>query len=73
MSSYLGGYPQYRFRSDLQSSLRTISELLIEDVMDQPDVERPFYEECYCESGALTQDALVSKQLLTARYAMLFR
>jgi hypothetical protein len=33
---------------------------------------RQFFEECYCESGALSQHAMVSKQILTARYASLF-
>lgn len=72
MSSYLLNYPRYRYPSELQSSLRTISELLLIDVVDQPGIERQFYEQCYCESGALSQHALVSKQMLAARYAALF-
>lgn len=72
MSSFLLNYPQYRYPSDLQSTLRTVSELLLIDVVDQEDVERQFYEQCYCESGALSQHALVSKQMLAARYASLF-
>jgi GTPase SAR1 family protein len=72
LSSYLLNYPQYRYPSDLQTSLRTVSELLLIDVADQPEIERQFYEECYCESGALSQHAMVSKQILTARYASLF-
>ncbi len=72
LSSFLLNYPQYRYPSDLQTTLRTVSELLIIDVVDQEDVERSFYEQCYCESGALSQHALVSKQMLAARYAALF-
>lgn len=35
-------------------------------------MESTFYQMCYCESGALSQHALVSKQMLAARYAALF-
>lgn len=72
MSSFLVNYPRYRYPSDLQNSLRTIAELLLIDVVDQPEIERSFYAQCYCESGALSQHALVSKQMLAARYAALF-
>ena len=72
MSSNLVDYPRYRYPSDLQSSLRMISELLLVDVVDQPDVEKRFFKECYCESGALSQHSLVSKTILAARYSALF-
>ncbi len=72
MSSLLSDYPRYRYPSDLQHSLRTLSELLIIDVVDQQDAERQFYEQCYCESGALSQHALVSKEILASRYSSLF-
>ncbi|MGZ8876414.1 MAG: hypothetical protein ACXW1F_08075 [Halobacteriota archaeon] len=72
MSAYLLQYPLYRYSSDLQSSLRTISDLLLVDVVEQPEVERSFYEKCYCESGALSQHALVSKAILSSRYAAIF-
>lgn len=42
------------------------------DVVDHQDAERQFYEQCYCESGALPQHALVSKRMLAARYTSLF-
>ena len=77
MSALLGNYPRYRYPSNLQNSLRTLGELLLIDVVDQqgldePDTERQFYAECYCESGALSQHALVSKRMLAARYTSLF-
>lgn len=72
LSSYLLNYPSYRYKSEIQASLRTVAELLIEDVVKTPEVELQFYKECYCESGALTRDSLVSKQILAARYAALF-
>lgn len=72
LSDLLSDYPRYRYPSDFQASLRTLGELLLIDVVDQPDTEKEFYERCYCESGALSQHALVSKQMLAARYAALF-
>jgi GTPase SAR1 family protein len=72
LSHFLYDYPKYRYPSDLQYSLSTISELLLNDIIDQEDVEKRFYQDCYCESGALSQHALVSKQLLSSRYQALF-
>lgn len=72
LSSHLISYPHYRYPSELQASLRTISELLLIDLIDQPEVEKQFFRECYCESGALSQHALISKKMLATRYASLF-
>ncbi len=72
MSSLLANYPQYRYPSELQYSLRTLSELLLIDVVDQEETERKFYEQCYCQSGALSQHALVSRRMLATRYSSLF-
>ena len=72
LSSHLPSYPKYRYPSELQSTLRNLGQLLIVDLVDRQDTERQFYRECYCESGALSQHALVSKRMLAARYASLF-
>ena len=72
MSTLLTNYPQYRYPSKLQSDLHSLGELLLIDVVDEPDAEREFYKQCYCESGSLSQDALISKRMLVARYASLF-
>ncbi len=72
LSSYLPGYPSFRYPSDSQQSLRMLSDLLIEDAPNTPSYRKRFYEECYCESGALAKDALVGKKILSARYAAMF-
>ncbi len=74
MSLRLENYPKYRYPSQLQNSLRELGELLIVDIVDKTerDTEKKFYEKCYCESGALSQHALISKRILAARYASLF-
>ena len=73
VSSFLMNYPTFRYKSQVQANLRTVAELLIEDVARIQEVEARFYKECYCESGALARDALISKQILAARYAALFQ
>lgn len=72
LSSYLAIYPKVRYASELQTSLRQISELLIQDTLESRDLEDIFYQKCYCESGALSKYALLSKEMLQARYAALF-
>lgn len=72
LSSYLATYPKVRYASELQTSLRQISELIIQDTLESKDLEDVFYQKCYCESGALSKYALLSKEMLQARYASLF-
>ncbi|OAI06750.1 hypothetical protein [Methylomonas methanica] len=73
LSSYLPGYPSFRYPSESQQSLRTLSDLLIEDAPNTLAVRKRFYEECYCESGALAKEAMVGKNILSARYASMFK
>ncbi|HBA7184311.1 TPA: hypothetical protein J1X32_004593, partial [Escherichia coli] len=49
-----------------------ISELIIQDALESNEIEEIFYQKCYCESGALSKYALLSKEMLQARYAALF-
>lgn len=72
LKQWVPHYPQYNEPSPLEASLRTVGELLLLDFVERPDVEKRFMEECYCTSGALSQHALLSKQLLAARYSSLF-
>ena len=72
ISTKLANHPSFRYQSASQNSLRMIAELLLEDIARTQEIEERFYRECYCESGPLAQDALVSKSLLRTRYAALF-
>ncbi len=72
ISTKLQRHPSIRYQSNSQNSLRMIAELLLEDIARTREIEERFYRECYCESGPLAQDALVSKNLLRTRYAALF-
>lgn len=72
LSSRLTNYPKARYPSDTQSTLRALSDLFLEDITYNTELENRFIEQCYCESGALSQYALISKNILEARYASLF-
>lgn len=72
ISASIPNYPQNRTPSNLHSSTLDIAELLLLNVDDQPEIEERFYTSCYCQSGALNQHSLISKNMLNARYASLF-
>lgn len=72
ISTFIRNYPSFRYQTNSASQLRLIAELLLEDIIRTEDLEKQFYRDCYCESGALAQDALISKNLLRSRYAALF-
>lgn len=72
LSAFIPNYPQFKERTALQSSLRTIADLILLDLEKQAEIEKNFYEECYVESGGLSQNSTVSKSILAARYASLF-
>lgn len=72
LSSLIPQYPQPKMPSNLHRSMLDISELLLLNIDDQSDVEREFLESCYCESGALNQHSLITKNMLLSRYASLF-
>lgn len=72
LSATIRTYPGLKGRNVLQTDLQILSELVIEDLIRSVDLEPRFLEECYCQSGALSQFALTSKTVLAARYAALF-
>lgn len=72
LSNYLYCPKKVRYPSELQSSLKQISQIIIQDYLETPKLEKEFYQNCYCESGSLSKYSLVSKNVLKARYAALF-
>ena len=72
LSSSINHYPGFRNRNVLQRDLQTIGEIVIQDISDNGEIEKEFIEECYSWSGALSQYALLSKEILENRYAALF-
>lgn len=72
LSSKLTNYPVVRYPSETHATLRQLSELFLQDIIENGEVEETFFSECYCDSGALSKYALLSKNILEARYASLF-
>ncbi|EAQ96887.1 hypothetical protein [Congregibacter litoralis] len=72
LSSKLTDHPSARYQSEMQATLSQLSELFLQDLIDNKEVEKAFFAECYCESGSLSKYALLSKNILEARYASLF-
>jgi hypothetical protein len=72
LSSNITVYPGVVNRNVFQTDLQIISELVIEDITRSHELEANFLEECYSQSGALSQFALISKSILQARYAALY-
>ncbi len=72
LSTYLLQYPKYRYTSEIQATLKQLSELLIQDIVEDPDIEEKFYKRCYCESGAISKYTLMSRKILRARYSAMF-
>ena len=72
LSSRIPGYPVFKNRNPFQTELKILGDLFIEDVVRAPQLEQEFLEKCYSQSGALSQYASISKQILQARYSSLF-
>ena len=71
LSLHLTSYPGVKRRNDLQAGLEILGELFLEDVARLEDLRGEFLRECYASSGALSQYAEISKQILRTRYALL--
>lgn len=71
LSTQLPIYPGVKRRNDLQAGLDVLGELFLEDVARLEELRDDFLRDCYASSGALSQYAEVSKQILRTRYALL--
>lgn len=71
LSSRINGYPGYRIGSGMETDLRILGDLFIQDVARDESITDEFLRECYSSNGALSQYAVVSKEILKSRYAVL--
>lgn len=72
LSSTIYQYPGIKNRNPFQIELEIISDLVLEDVIKEKEIEKEFLTSCYCKSGALSNYSLVSKEILSTRYNYLF-
>jgi GTPase SAR1 family protein len=71
LSAHITNYPGVQRRNDLQAGLDILGDLFLNDVARLEEVRVDFLRDCYASSGALSQYAMISKQILQSRYAML--
>jgi hypothetical protein len=69
LSAQLPGYPGYQQRSTIATELQILGELFLLDLIQDEELEIKFLEECYSESGALSQYAAISRGILQSRYS----
>ena len=72
LSARIPDYPGHKNRNPIATELQILGGLFIEDLANTPEIEEEFLKETYCHSGALSQYALVSKELLRTRYTTFF-
>ena len=68
LSDRVTDYPGYRPRTALETDLKVLGNLFIQDLEYEPSFSGNFLRQCYVPSGAQSQYALVSKEILQARY-----
>ena len=74
LAKTISDYPGFKRRNALQTDLQILSELFIDDLarLGEQHEEQEFLRECYCKSGAISQYATISRDILKARYSALF-
>lgn len=71
LADMIENYPGFRTRTDLETNLKIIGGLLVQDLLDEDSISDDFIKYCYCSSGALSQYAMVSREILRSRYTQL--
>lgn len=69
LSAKIAEYPGYKNRNPIAAELQILGGIFFEDILRQPEIEPEFLRECYTPSGSLSQYALVSREILSARYS----
>lgn len=59
---------QYRYRSQFQEEIQSISTLLLEDLEDAKELKSAFYRDCYVADEVNSRHLLLSKKVISARY-----
>ena len=71
LAESITSYPGFRPRSARETDLKILSAIFIQDIEGNASITDEFLEECYYNSGTLSQYALISKEILRARYGSL--
>jgi hypothetical protein len=71
LSARIPDYPGYWVRNKISTELKTLGELVLQDLVLAPQLEPEFLRRCYLTNSELSEYALVSKEILEARYSVL--
>jgi len=72
LSAKIIDFPGYKNRNPVAAELQILGGLFLEDIAKMPEFAENFVRDTYCDSGALSQYALVSKEILGSRYTNYF-
>lgn len=68
LSTTIPNFGNKRYRSRQQDTLRSIGQIILEDVPTTKDAELEFLKRCYCRPGAISKYSLVTDNVLRTRY-----
>jgi predicted type IV restriction endonuclease len=69
LAARIPDYPGYWVRNRISTELQTVGDLILADLPSAPELEEAFLKECYLASSTLSEYALVSREILEARYS----
>jgi hypothetical protein len=72
LSTKILDFPGYKNRNPVAAELQILGGLFLEDIAKTPQFAEDFVRNTYCDSGALSQYALVSREILSTRYTSYF-
>lgn len=71
LSARIPDYPGFWVRNRIQTELKILADLVLEDIARAPELEEEFLRQCYSSTNTLSEYALVSREILEARYTAL--
>jgi hypothetical protein len=69
LSARISDYPGRRVRNKIQTELKILGDAVLQDIVKAPEIELEFLKRCYTTSETLSKYALVSREILEARYS----
>ncbi len=69
LAARIPDYPGYWIRNRISTELQTVGDLILADLPSAPELEEEFLKQCYLASSTLSEYALVSREILEARYS----
>lgn len=71
LAARIPDYPGYWRRNRIQNELKILGDVVLEDIPTAPELEDEFLRQCYSATPTLSEYALVSREIIEARYSAL--